>query len=82
MYEQDTSYEQLVHKVEAENAEKLNIANNLSKVFTGSKAFLCAVSVAILFTVFRGTTETAIRGHWEAHWNSTGLCINGTDYEW
>ena len=61
LYRQDTSYEPLVHKIEAENVEneKLNIANTLRKVFTGSKAFLCVVSVAILFQVLLPKVHTA-----------------------
>ena len=50
-YDRDDTNEQIIHLMEDENVKKLNLANTLMNLFTGSKLYLFVVSVAILFQI-------------------------------
>ena len=58
---------------EDRNAEKLNFANTLQKIFTGSKLYLFVAAIAVLFAVSYESMKSATDAHFEAYWNSTGL---------
>jgi len=73
-YERDAKYDELVYDAEDRNAEKLNIANTVKKIFMGSKLYLFVAAVAVLFSVYYQTMKSATDAHFEAYWNSTGLC--------
>ena len=78
-YERDDSNEQLIHQFQDENAKKLNIANTLKNVFTGSKLFLFVVSIAIVVQIFYIPTRGAVDAVYENYWNNLTKCMNVTE---
>jgi len=73
-YERDTKNDELVHDTEDRNAEKLNIASTLNKIFTGSRQYLFVAAANVLFTVYSANAMARTDKHFEDYWNATGLC--------
>ena len=76
-YERDISHEDLVLQLEDENAEKLNIANTLRRVFQGSKAYLFVISVMVLLSVFNMNVIFSIEEHYAQKWENVTNCTAG-----
>ena len=73
-YEYADTEDDARRKLEEVNEEKLNMANTLKKVFTGSKAYLFVVAASIMYQVVSFRSHELIHLSFEVYWNSTGLC--------
>ncbi|GMH90743.1 hypothetical protein TrVE_jg5997 [Triparma verrucosa] len=73
-WERDTRSDRLVQELEDKNAEKLNIANTLSNIFTGSKLFLSLASMVIIYQHSMSNMMRWKQDYWEEYWIASGLC--------
>ena len=73
-WERDTRSDKLVQELEDKNDEKLNIANTLSNIFTGSKFFLILTSMVIIYLDSMSNMMQWKEGYWEEYWIASGLC--------
>ena len=77
-YDRDDTNEQIIYKLEEENAKKLNIGNTLKRVLTGSKLYLFVISVTVLFQMNMYLTYSEVGAYYEELWRNIATCTNVT----